>query len=105
MKVNINKFMFEIIEEDDGEHVWLEEDENGMTQAGVCYFFKEKIYIHKNLSYKMKKHVLAHELTHAFLFAHGLYDENINDEIICEFVANYHERITEIVKFYFKKGE
>ena len=41
MKVNINKFMFEIIEEDDGEHVWLEEDENGMTQAGVCYFFKE----------------------------------------------------------------
>ena len=105
VNVNINGLCFEVIEEADGKNVWLEEDEKGYTQAGLCEFFKQKIYIHKDLGYKMKRRILVHELTHAFLFVQGLHNVDLNQEIICDFVALNYEKIKEIVDDYFIRKE
>ena len=101
MKVRIKQYMYDIIEEGDGDNVYTDKD--GAWRIGLCDMVHEKIYIHKDLSYELKKNTLAHELCHAFLFVHGLNGADFGEEVLCNFVAEYHERITEIVDSYFCK--
>ena len=102
MFVNINKLKYEIIEEGDGDNVYLCNKDDKMCM-GLTLNAIQKIYIHKDLSYEMKRHTLAHELCYAFLFTHGIDYVEKSEEMICNFVALYHERITEIVNCYFLK--
>lgn len=105
MKVKINQYLYEIIECGDCEHVYLKENEDGYMKFGLHRPSECKIYIHKDLKPEAKRSVLAHELCHAFLYAHGIDWMQKDDELICNFVAIYHARITEIVDRYFSKSE
>lgn len=104
MRVKINQYMFDIVEEFNGEHVYYKEKEDGLYRIGLMNPIEQRIYLYSGLSYELKRNTLAHELTHAFLFAHGLDGKELDEEMICDFVSLYHERITEIINCYFLKG-
>lgn len=104
MRVKINQYMFDIVEEFNGEHVYYKEKEDGLYRIGLMNPIEQRIYLYSGLSYELKRNTLAHELVHAFLFAHGLDGKELDEETICNFVSLYHERITEIVNCYFLKG-
>ena len=105
MIFKINGFDCEIIECKDCDEVFINKD-CGEMRVGLCDFVKHKIYIHKDLSPVMKRRVLGHELTHFFLFLHGISTTTSDEETICEFVTIYCGLIVDILNQYFKeRGE
>lgn len=100
MKVQINQYEYEIIETSNGSKVFLDR-EDGEARIGLCDYLRQVIYIHEDLTEARKRETLAHELCHAFLNAHGIDNADKSEEIICNFVAIYHKKITEIVNGYF----
>lgn len=92
--VNINNFTYEVKFEGDGENVHLKEDSNGRMVFGLCAYAKNIIYIHKDLPWDRMRHTIIHELTHAYIEAHGLYHTSCeNDEGLCDFMGAYAEDI------------
>ena len=103
MVVDLTKdYSVAIIEEDDSKHVYYNEKE---YQIGLFEPIEQNIYLYSKMTNGLKWQTLAHELTHAFLFIAGLQNVAMNEETICNFTANYHERITEIVNEYKDKAE
>lgn len=87
MKINLGCYVFEIIEKGDSEEVYIGKGEE--MRIGLCDYVNQKIYIHSDLTPALKRKTLAHELTHACLFAHGLVGFFKNEELLCDFVAIY----------------
>lgn len=103
-KVYINNLEWNIIEvEKDNEK--LKDDDNKLSY-GTCRYYENAIYLDKNLCEAHKKKVLAHELTHAYIFSHLLkYSDNYTEEEVCEFLACYGKQIWNEVEEYFFKEE
>ena len=102
MKVEINNLIWEI-EEVETRDVNLLEGENSCY--GTCHYYKNVIYLDKSLTEFHKKRVLAHELTHAYIFSYLLTkQEKYSEEEMCEFVALYGNDIwNQVTDYFFKK--
>lgn len=104
MKLTINNQSFEIIEQGDGDHVYINNPDNEM-RIGVTDILNNIIYIHKDLpTLEKKKQTLIHELTHAYIYAYGFSSEEFfNHELICEFLSTYARDIIRTADEYFRK--
>lgn len=81
-------------------------DRTGKRTVGTTDPVTQCIYLAEGLVGKYEKRVLAHELGHATCFSYGLIDEIHRmcypehwirmEEFICNFVADYGERIFEL---------
>jgi len=57
------------------------------------------IMINSDCTDQSRKHALIHELTHAFLYSHGMmYRDNFTAEDVCEFIACHNQEISRIYK-------
>lgn len=103
-KLYINNLEWKIVEvEKDNEK--LKTDDDTMCY-GTCRYYENTIYLDKNLCEAHKKKVLAHELTHAYIFSQLLkYSENYTEEEVCELVGLYGKQIWNQVDEYFFKQE
>ena len=100
MKIRINKLKFTIRQTMD-ESTLATKD--GGVLFGFTDYLKQEIVLRGNLSKTLMYNTLLHELTHAFLFAYGLSNnETFNHEQICEFVGAYANDIVRIADKYLK---
>ena len=103
MELTINNQPFEIIEQGDGENVYLN-GSDGEICIGLTNCLKNIIYLHKDLPPQKKKQTLIHELTHAYIYAYGFSTvEHFNHELVCEFVEAYARAIIRAADEYFRK--
>lgn len=100
VKAMLDDVEFEIIEEGNGDHVFLRDD--GESFFGLCSFSDQKIYLHKELSKDIKRRTLQHELTHAFLYIRALRAESYDEETLCEIVSSIADEVSRIGNNYFK---
>lgn len=70
---------------------------NGSFTIGCCDSYNRTIYISNNLSYAKYKQVMAHELTHAFMYELGIHIPLAEEERICNLVADYGRSLFDIV--------
>lgn len=104
MKFEINNTEWTIKEKDKNELKELYEKE---TQEKTYFVFgvtvksKHVIYINKDMCQEQKIRTLKHELTHCYIWEHGLYNVmDINEEVICDIVASSNDFINEVVEKY-----
>lgn len=83
--VDVDGVFFEIIEEGDGDHVFINDEQ---MVIGFTDFPQQVIYLHKDIKPQVKKMTLMHELTHAFLFVRGFDKEEFNQEVVCDIMAS-----------------
>lgn len=70
---------------------------------GLTLHYERKIYINKEICIKEKERTLTHELMHAWMYITGnAYQEDYNEEHICEMVAASNKLINDIVNKYFE---
>lgn len=62
----------------------------GMTDNG-----KHIIYVNKDLNPRLLKHVLCHELVHAYCYSYGIYMNRNEEEWLARFIADYGYNIIE----------
>ena len=108
MFFTLNGLDYEIIESDNCAQCYLTDDSNYMDSGqlfGSCDNALQKIYIHKRLPLHNKIRILAHEVTHAVIYAYGLDREEFTQEDMCEFVASHFQTINRIVFSYFNGKE
>lgn len=99
MKVKINKYTYEIIETKADD--LAVRDDKGNLCFGLTNYLSHKIFLLKDVSKARLKATLIHELTHAFIEAYGfVYNETLNNEQVCEFVALYGADIIKIADKY-----
>lgn len=68
---------------------------------GTCMYEEQTIYICQEMRLSKKKQTLMHELSHAFLYEYLLkFQENFDNEELCEFVAKYSQRIGNLANKY-----
>lgn len=68
---------------------------------GVTKYPTHTIYINKDMCTSQKIRTLKHELTHCYIWSYGLYNiTDINEEVICDIVANSNDFINEVVEKY-----
>lgn len=106
MKLTINNQSFEIIEQGDGDNVYLNSpNDDDKMRIGLTDFLNNTIYIHKDLpTLEKKKQTLIHELTHAYILAYGFSTEEFfNHELVCEFLSIYAREIIRTADEYFRK--
>lgn len=104
MKFKINNRNWEI-EEVDKE--WLlgeykKEVPETLYCFGLTRYSVQKIFINKELCDEVKRQTLYHELMHCYLWSHVFGFNNLNEEEICDVVANSHDIIHKIADDYFK---
>ena len=102
MKLTINNQSFEIVEQGDGDNVYINTSDDKM-RVGLTDFLNNTIYLHKDLSPQKKKQTLIHELTHAYIYACGFSTEEFFDhELVCEFIEAYARNIISTADEYFR---
>lgn len=107
MKLTINNQNFEIIEQGDGDNVYLNNpNDDKVMRIGCTDFLNNTIYLHKSLpTLEKKKQTLIHELTHAYIYAFGFStEEYFNHELVCEFIEAYGRDIIRTADEYFRMG-
>ena len=100
MNFMLGGYNWEIIEQGESEEVYINKGED--MRIGLCDYVKQKIYIHCDLTPELKRRTLAHELTHACLFSHGLEGFFDNEELLCNFVARYVRIMSDVIYSYFE---
>lgn len=104
MKIKIKDFEYEIIEVDETDKDFF--DNNELKLLGQTIYEKQLIKIYKNSKPLRKRQTLIHELTHAFydvyLSSYHIKDK-FDEEDICCFMGSYAEDILNIVNDYFKR--
>lgn len=107
MKIKINVLNWEVdfLDGDDERLIY-----DGDECFGLTVFSDLHIYIRKDRPKEGVKHVIIHELAHAFLYSYGVHlpiDEEETEEATCDFVAMYLDQIYKIAnriyKFYEKE--
>lgn len=69
---------------DDGKHEYI----------GITYNSTGHIYIKNDLPAGLLRRTVAHEIAHAYIYAHGFSDiKRFTDEDLCEFLTAYAEAI------------
>ena len=68
---------------------------------GVTVKSQHIIYINKDMCEEQKIKTLKHELTHCYIWEHGLYNVmDVNEEVLCDLVACSNNFINEVVEKY-----
>lgn len=107
MKFKINNREWEISEvseEDILVRLNAQNDGNEYYAAnGMTNFQHQYIYLNRSLNEGFKRITLMHELTHVYIRSYMQFSmlEMIEEEQICDLVANSHDIIHEIVEEYF----
>lgn len=84
-----------------------EYDSDSTFCFGVTLYPKHKILINKDMCDEQKIKTLKHELTHAYIWEHGLYNApSFTEEMVCDLVAACSDIVMEISSNYelYKKG-
>ena len=107
MKFKINNDTWEIkeIEANELKEMYEKEmQEKAYYVFGVTQKSKHIIYINKDMCEEQKIKTLKHELTHCYIWEHGLYNVmDINEEVICDIVACSNDFINEVAERYIKR--
>lgn len=105
IKINVLNWEVEFLDGDDERLVY-----DGDECFGLTVFSDLHIYIRKDRPKEGIKHVITHELIHAFLYSYGIHlplDEEETEEAACDFVAMYLDQIykmsNQIYKFFEKE--
>lgn len=101
MNVLIDKVPFEVVIEDNGEHVYINEE--GLSVYGLCNYSEQAIYIHRNLKEEVMKRVLIHEITHAFIYLRGMSGIKWTEETLCDFMGGVIDEIYPMANDVMKK--
>lgn len=113
MRIKINKTEWEVVEQDNISVYITDEAGNEVDNFNyelLGYTDEENylIWIPTN-KIKKQKHILMHELTHAFIYSYKLRKKatsnvlrKFDEEEVCEFVAKYFDKIHKILSNYFK---
>lgn len=73
---------------------------------GITLHYERKIYINSEVCHKEKVKTLIHELMHAWMYlTANAYQEDYNEEHICEMVSASNQIINDIVHDYFSEKE
>ncbi|MCL2630257.1 MAG: hypothetical protein FWD49_01875 [Firmicutes bacterium] len=100
MKFKINSIEWTISEHIKNSPLLQHENEPCL---GICHFWKKRICLYVNLKRDVKRQVLIHELTHAFLGETQVGENNaFTEEHIGDFMAMYSLMINKIADDYFK---
>lgn len=107
MKFKINNDIWTI--RDVGEKTLKKIYEKSMNERAYYVFGLTRksdhtIMINKDMCQEEKIKTLKHELTHCYIWETGLYNAEINEEVICDIVARSNDFINKIVNFYNKKS-
>ena len=103
MKIRINNYDYEIVEVDETEKSFFNENDDLLIYGRTTYE-KQLIEIYKDLTPIRKRQTLIHELTHAFFdvyLASQHIKDKFDEEDICCFIASYSEEILKKVNDYF----
>lgn len=73
---------------------------NGEELLGLCEKDKARILITKNQPNLLS--TIKHELTHAYIFAYGFDQVEFDEEVICDFIETYGEKIIKDSKKLYK---
>ena len=96
MKIEINNLIWEIVIAPSTNPELIV---NGEAVAGATWPMQQKIYLSADLTKDTVKNVIAHELTHAFLFSTQIKpvadaeEERYSEEEMCNFVSLYGDQI------------
>ena len=83
----------------------ITKEEDIETIYGISDFENKIVYINISINLDKKKQTLKHELMHVYIDEYCLPKNEYSEEELCNFSANSHDIIHEIVESYFKKAE
>ena len=63
----------------------------------MCDFPKRAIFLSDKLRGGFLRKVFIHEVCHSAVFSHGIYIDEEQEEFLCNFVAEYGDRIFGVV--------
>ena len=69
--------------------------DNGTWTIGMTDNRTKTIYLYNKLNPIMLKHVLCHELVHAYCDSYGIYLDRKEEEWLAQFIADYGYNIIE----------
>lgn len=82
----------------------LQDDDGGDTlYLGQTKFVEQQVLIAENLSAEQEERILIHEFTHAYIFSFGMCSDNLNEEKLCDFIANNAINIIQLAKYVHKQ--
>jgi Zn-dependent peptidase ImmA (M78 family) len=95
---------------------FVEHDDKGLqndgvhSYIGIAYHETGHICISNRMKPALMRRTVAHEITHAYMYAHGFSDiKDFKDEDVCEILTAFAEAIfrdtDEVMKQYEKKPE
>jgi hypothetical protein len=98
MKAQINQNEWTIYEVERGHNMLVI---NGEICRGTAHYRQQEIYLDNAFTKGRIFQVLCHELAHAYLYETQLESiENINEEMLCEFVGLYGKTIVDTALTY-----
>lgn len=97
--LNYDEWQIEEIDSDKLLDLYNKEYDSDSTFCfGVTLYAKHKILINKDMCDEQKIKTLKHELTHAYIWEHGLYNvPSFTEEMVCDLVASAMPSINEII--------
>ena len=87
VKISILGTTYKIIIENFGSNI----------RDGYCNYVKKEIHVDSQCSKEYQKHILRHEIIHAFFFESGLENYN-NDEKLVSWIAMQFDKIEKVYK-------
>lgn len=87
-KVRNLEYTLNIVEPED-EHLLL----NDYYRGGLTNRRTSNIFLSNDLSPQIRKRVLLHELTHAYIYATGMLQTEWQEENVADFIENNFEEI------------
>ena len=76
---------------------------DGSLSIGACDNETRTIYLNNNLSGRMLRKVLAHEITHAAMFSYGVTLTYDQEELLADLLATYGDEIIATTNKVFRK--
>lgn len=77
----------------------VDKDHESLTSNfGLVDVFNQVIYMQDNLTPKVFRRILTHELVHMVLWEHGMEQVEISDEIMADFISVHGEDIITLSK-------
>lgn len=83
---------------------------NANQEQKACYVFgvtlypEHEIWINQEMCFEQQLKTLKHELTHCYIWSHGMYNiTEYTEELICDLVSASNDFINEVVEKYKKQ--
>lgn len=97
-KINHHEWYIEIKPEEKLLEEYHKRQPNAYACLGLTFYKEHKIWIAKELCDEERIRTLKHELTHCYIWEHGFYNADFNnEEMICDFVAGIHDFINYVL--------